>query len=611
MKDRELHLMLWQKRNELRINDDVQHDWLDMQAMLDVQMPVTPPSNGVGGSGSGAAGAAGLPGIKLLSILLVGLGVAALTYFVVKNTATKNRAAQKTTKMIRDSKSPIVSKAGNESQINPDSSNTSIIPSPPDNINRYAPANADKTPTGSQSSANAKTVSPAVNSGTTPGAMINAADKNRHALAGGGSANGRANNIAGNNKTNTAATGHGIKNRGFGSHTTRGKPAATYHHPTNNLIKRAGPGLLSNKIYYRGVTPSAKPARFSPGAILHRAGNEALHHNNIPARTWGRFAYPGNASANGKRRGGLSSRKGRNTLLGTASQRMVKGPGQQPGTVNPVSGSDSNSIAKKSDEQSTELAAMQAKFVSEQFQAPVLPPSLTDKFADQQNNSSPSKNTNTKTPGTKNSKLDWGLLTGVNSAGSFTGKSQNANFYGSFPVDLYFGLFATYNFSNKWGLGLGVRALNPQSVSGTYSHSNDSKKDTLQTLDMSDARKLYFVDIPLNLVFKPSQAISIKAGPVFSLPVKQANGISTFQTGKLKKDSLYYVGVTKTINATTYTPDLNIGLSAGIGFQTGRFIFDAAYVTGLKGITVGSALGSYTANNSSFLFSVSFKLNKK
>lgn len=128
--------------------------------------------------------------------------------------------------------------------------------------------------------------------------------------------------------------------------------------------------------------------------------------------------------------------------------------------------------------------------------------------------------------------------------------------------------------------------------------------------NIGDSRKVYFVDVPLNLVFKPNQYLSIKAGPVFSLPVKQVNGISTFQTGKLKKDSLYYVKVTQTINATNYTQSINMGLSLGASAQTGRFIFDAAYIRGLKGLTVSSGMGSYTANNNSFLFTIGFKLNK-
>jgi hypothetical protein len=44
---------------------------------------------------------------------------------------------------------------------------------------------------------------------------------------------------------------------------------------------------------------------------------------------------------------------------------------------------------------------------------------------------------------------DWGILLGVNSSGSFTPGAQNSNFYGSFPVDIYAGLFYTKKIKKK------------------------------------------------------------------------------------------------------------------------------------------------------------------
>jgi len=53
-----------------------------------------------------------------------------------------------------------------------------------------------------------------------------------------------------------------------------------------------------------------------------------------------------------------------------------------------------------------------------------------------------------------------------------------------------------------------------------------------------------------------------------------------------------------------------MGLSLGASAQAGRFVFDAAYIRGIKGLTVSSGLGSYTANSNYFLFTVGFKLNR-
>ena len=59
------------------------------------------------------------------------------------------------------------------------------------------------------------------------------------------------------------------------------------------------------------------------------------------------------------------------------------------------------------------------------------------------------RNKNSSSKASNPLSLDWGILTGVNSAGSFTAKNQNANFYGSAPVDLFFGVFAAWNINAK------------------------------------------------------------------------------------------------------------------------------------------------------------------
>lgn len=623
MKEQDLHLMLWQKRNELRISDDVQHDWLDMQAMLDVQMPVPAPTTGKpatgNGGASGAAGAAGLSGIKLLSILLVTLGIAVLTYFAVNTIATKNQAKQKTVKTIKDSNRHILSKSTNTSRAN--GNNLDESKDPTDLITNNKSSNPDKTYI-NPPSANAKdNGNPIGNAGVTTGinTMAKTPDKTGRIVS---TDNNNVfpnhnKNSAANNKISNAVPGSNTAMAGSGSHTVNRRAVNTPGNPTNNnnTGKKTSPHLLPNKTPGRSIAAPGMATRLSPSGsnatvLRNRTNSNTLHNKYSAGPAWSGIIHYGNTSANGKSHTRPLSR--RHIPLGIGAQRGPISANQHSGSTNhPTVRLDSNATVKDNSQNASLTEALQTRFAIEQYQVPILPSALTDKFKEQQSNGTLPKNTGSKNAsGTKGSKPDWGLLAGANSAGSFTGKSQNANFYGSFPLDLYFGLFATYNFTDKWAVNLSIRGLNPQNVSGSYTHKNESKIDTLQTLNMSDSRKIYFVDVPLNLVFRPGPALSIKAGPVFSLPVKQANGISIFQTGKLKKDSAYYAGVTKTINATNYTPSLNMGLSGGVSFQTGRFIFDAAYIIGLKGVNIGSSLGSYTADNSSFLFTVGFKLNR-
>jgi hypothetical protein len=100
MKEQDIHSVLWQKRNEFRIIDDVQHDWLDMQAMLDVQMPVV-------NQPAGGGGLSGLSGLKLLSVVLATLGVATLVYFAShKNEPKNNNHKNNTTTTIVNKTTP-------------------------------------------------------------------------------------------------------------------------------------------------------------------------------------------------------------------------------------------------------------------------------------------------------------------------------------------------------------------------------------------------------------------------------------------------------------------------------------------------------------------------
>ncbi|MDB5115556.1 MAG: hypothetical protein JWQ79_1048 [Mucilaginibacter sp.] len=211
----------------------------------------------------------------------------------------------------------------------------------------------------------------------------------------------------------------------------------------------------------------------------------------------------------------------------------------------------------------------------------------------------------------KASGVDWGILAGINLPGSFTPKNQNANIYGSLPVDVFLGAFVTYNLNNKWGIGSQVRLLNPHTVSGSYTHINQSKIDTNQTLQINDSRKIYTIDIPLHLSYNVTNNLSFKAGPVISIPVKQVTGSSSFQTSKARKDTTtYYSTVTGALNNTGFEKKINYGISGGVTLHVNRLLFDATYYRGLQTQKVSSALGSYTANTNGLQLTIGFKLNK-
>ncbi len=219
------------------------------------------------------------------------------------------------------------------------------------------------------------------------------------------------------------------------------------------------------------------------------------------------------------------------------------------------------------------------------------------------------KTTKAKSPST--TAIDWGILAGVNAPGSFTPKNQNVNIYGSLPVDAFVGLFGTYNLNTKWGINLQTRFLVPHLASGSYSHANNSKVDTNQTLQITDSRKIYTADIPLHIVYNLTGGLSLKAGGVISIPVKQINGSSSFQTSGTRKDTTgYYKTLTNTVNTNSFEKKLDYGLSGGISLHVKRLLFDATYYRGLQTQKVSSTLGSYTNNTNGVQLTIGFKLNK-
>jgi hypothetical protein len=210
--------------------------------------------------------------------------------------------------------------------------------------------------------------------------------------------------------------------------------------------------------------------------------------------------------------------------------------------------------------------------------------------------------------------IDWGLLAGINAPGSFT-PANNKNTNGV-PFDAYGGLFATYDLNNKWSVNLQARLPSPHLARGNYSHTEAGKTDTgtMKTVNskITDARKMYMVDIPLYLVYHASPNIDIKAGPVVSIPLTEANGIGTVTTSGTPKDSIaYIVKMSDALNNSSIKRTIYYGLSGGVSVNYGRFLLDATFYHNFQAQKVSSSLGGYTSNNNSLQIAIGFRLNKK
>jgi hypothetical protein len=228
------------------------------------------------------------------------------------------------------------------------------------------------------------------------------------------------------------------------------------------------------------------------------------------------------------------------------------------------------------------------------------------------NKKQPRSKNSTNSKNSIGSDLDWGILTGINSSGGFTSKAQNHNIYGSLSPDIYLGLFGTYNINDRWAVGLQGRFFTPHSISGSYNYTHKLTADTshvTQDLGISDSRKIYTVDVPIYAIYKATPNISLKAGAILSMPVKQINGTNSFTiSGPLRDSGVYYNSVTNDINASRFDKKIRVGASVGIGFAYKFLLLDATY--NFQGQKVNSALGSYNANANSLQLTIGIKFNK-
>jgi len=586
MKDDKTHRVLWHKRNQLRIDDNAQLDWSDMKATLDMQMPVSTP--GAAAGASSATGWSGLAGIKIVSVILAALSVASLTYFILKNNYTNHHTDQKTVKAIKHDRAgsaPATIHSSQQYLVN-DSATHGV---PNDNgINQTVLSNNEARPV--SSAAHSK--------------EHDAINSNAARSTGGVVGPDKRNTLPADYKNHTAINRTGATRTGGvvspGKHNT-----LSADHKNHTAINPTG-ATRTGGVVSPGDRNTLSHVRSGPGS---RQFNTALNniaslHNRVSSHAVIRTRRNGNHLSNA---GGLSvstKHKGRHSHRTGITNQYVKNNAlngsPQKSTTSLASGNSiqqTNPISGRYDELGQSI---HTGFVAPRYGIPALPGYLTGLFKE-------TYNMPDDTP-----RVDFAMhfIVGVNPSGSFTARNQNINFYGRFPVDVFFGLTGIWNFSDRWGASVGIRALTPRNISGSYTHKNDSKIDTLQTLNISDSRKLYFLDMPVNVIFKPGSNFNVKAGMVFSIPVQEANASSTFQTGKLKKDTLYYKTVQQNINATTYTKGLIFGLSAGLGYQQGRFIFDASFTRYFNALPITSPMGSYNAGSNEFLFTVGFRLNK-
>ena len=545
-------MQLWQaKRSELKLTHDPQSGWMEMQSLLDQHMPVTH----TGGTSGGSMGASGF---KLLSFLLVGLSAAVLVYFLSHKAKINDNQAH------RDSLSAI-----SKTTLLADSLKSVAIPNSSANASATSQKkdSLDNRPGSKQG-----TITP--NPGSIPAVVgkngTSAASPNYNTNGSSTAASAKSNLNAKGDKTRSLADIDKTRNSRANS-SGNNKPGLSA-----NDKRRARLLNSSNTVNNRlSASPGTSSKGGTDGVFLTGRGNTHPYHNGDSKNTTG-SNQPNKYSnqENGTHTSGYSQRP--KAFIDVPTQKMVFDFGKK---------------------------------YSPPFSAALGGSKITPAKA-----ANPLKNSKilkkTKNKNTKSSSLDWGILTGINSSGSFTPKGQNVNFYGSSSVDAWFGLFASVKVQDKWSINIQLRALSPQTLSGSYTHANQSKVDSGQVLSITDSRKAYLVTLPVQLAYKINNNFRVKAGPVFGIPVKQLGGSSTLSPAGIKADSTYYRNAITELDKSKYEQKINLGLSGGVSYQYKRFIFGADYSKSLTGYTVSSGLGSYNSHAGSLQISIGVQLSK-
>ncbi|MDB5017166.1 MAG: hypothetical protein JWQ84_1998 [Mucilaginibacter sp.] len=552
------YLKLWQKkRSELQINDDPQTDWLQMQSLLDQQMPVT--NHPVGKNPSV------FKGLKLLPKLFIAFSAAAMVYtashvFLLKKHQHQTKyKTHKSNSILADS---VIS----------DSLSTT----------KDSSANKDSLVLQQQTvtKQNVDLAKPGLDKATTNGPSSNAVVSNTATA----SANKNNATAAFANKSNSpllsAQNNTSVPNKTGAQNTTGAQNKAQTAFINLNSSKASGGSVTADKGNKTDNSRSSSTLKSGKNGLMRPGANHG-HRSYAPARAIVQTKITSQKIAGNKNDQSAIVSAGGNS---DDSNADVVIPSPRVSNTAP-----SNTIQV--------LAQNSLKIGSNPFL-------YTARAV---------KNKKGKTVPTKKanpSNLDWGILMGVNSSGSFTPAKQNANFYGSAPVDVYFGLFAAYKLNANWAINSQVRLFSPQTITTTYAHANQSKVDSGQSLKITASRKQYAISIPIYLQYKVTNTISFKAGPVINIPVKQTGANSVLQPATIRSDSAYFSKVTGILNATKYDQTINLGFSGGASIQFKRWVFEATYLESLSGYKVTSDLGTYKSNNGTLQITVGFQLNK-
>ncbi len=202
----------------------------------------------------------------------------------------------------------------------------------------------------------------------------------------------------------------------------------------------------------------------------------------------------------------------------------------------------------------------------------------------------PSPQTSTKnTRQPAYSKFEVAIEAGINSGKGST--TPFAGLYGSYAVD------------PKFSISIGGNIFSSRSITGKYSigkyqyttqdDSGHTTSHTASNLLVTTSQKLHTLEVPLMASYKLTKWLTIKGGPVISIPIKTGAINNTLApVGSPLDTARAFKTLSSTVNGTAITNKANFNLSGGVLINIKRLYFDATYVQETGPYTIFSSLGS-------------------
>jgi hypothetical protein len=186
------------------------------------------------------------------------------------------------------------------------------------------------------------------------------------------------------------------------------------------------------------------------------------------------------------------------------------------------------------------------------------------------------------------------------------GIDAGLNVGGGNSSSFYFGGFGAYALKPRLLINIGVHVNTYRTLSGSFTHDSYYRPDSLPPFAVADTRKVMVLDLPITVEYKLSNLLSIKAGPVISLPFKQSAISTTLGPIADIRDTVYHSAQIKSAISSTKLNTVNLGFTGGISVHIQKFEINGSYQL-LNPYKISNSLGNYNKTYQTFQVGIGWR----